>query len=222
MPKGSSHSGHRQRMFQRFMESGFDGYQPHEVIEQLLFEVLPRRNTNEIAHALIDRFGTIAGVLSARREDLMQVPGIGGVSADFLTGILPEMGRTMISELRGHAPKRPALLVIADYFLRVSSYDSGAVLLGADGKIAGFLGVDPYGEEKLTGEIPPSEESCGTDAEPCGTDEEPRRTGENPLPSAIVLEHEKNRGKGAVRPVLAEKGIVPTESFVFTKRLSLI
>ena len=57
------HDGHRERMRLRFRETGsFDGFSEHEIIEMLLFYTHPRRNTNEIAHELIDRFGSIAGI----------------------------------------------------------------------------------------------------------------------------------------------------------------
>ena len=47
----SIHSGHRQRMRERFSARGFLGYQPHEVLEQFLFDVIPRGDTNETAHS---------------------------------------------------------------------------------------------------------------------------------------------------------------------------
>ena len=43
----SIHSGHRQRMRERFSVRGFLGYQPHEVLEQFLFDIIPRGDTNE-------------------------------------------------------------------------------------------------------------------------------------------------------------------------------
>ena len=112
------HSGHRQRMFQRFMESGFDGYQPHEILEVLLFEVQPRRNTNELAHRLLDRFGSLRGVLCADRDALMQVRGVGRVTADYITSILPEVSRMMRDSLRGEPLTPENSLVPADFFLR--------------------------------------------------------------------------------------------------------
>lgn len=68
------HEGHRERMRKRFRETGsFDGFSDHEVIEMLLFYVCPRRNTNEIAHELIDKFGGIAGIIEADYDSLMKV-----------------------------------------------------------------------------------------------------------------------------------------------------
>ena len=71
------HSGHRDRLRERFMTNGLAGFAPHEVLELLLFYAIPRRDTNALAHALIDRFGSFDRVLEAPAEELMQVPGIG-------------------------------------------------------------------------------------------------------------------------------------------------
>lgn len=68
------HDGHRERMRKRFRETGsFEGFSEHEIIEMLLFYTHPRRNTNEIAHELMNRFGSIAGIIEAEYDDLIQV-----------------------------------------------------------------------------------------------------------------------------------------------------
>ena len=72
----SVHSGHRGRMRRRFLETGLNGFQPHEVLEMLLFYGIPRRDTNEIAHNLLRRFGSLHNVLTADPQDLMQEPYI--------------------------------------------------------------------------------------------------------------------------------------------------
>lgn len=71
---GSVHDGHRERMRRRFRETGsFDGFSDHEIIEMLLFYVCPRRNTNEIAHELINTFGSVAGIIEAEYDDLIKI-----------------------------------------------------------------------------------------------------------------------------------------------------
>ena len=57
----SVHSGHRSRMRRRFLETGFTGFQPHEVLEMILFYCIPRRDTNEIAHKLRTDLGARCG-----------------------------------------------------------------------------------------------------------------------------------------------------------------
>lgn len=62
--------GHRQRMRERFYKEGIDNFEPHEVLEMILYYTLPRQDTNPLAHKLIDKFGSFHGVLDAKREDL--------------------------------------------------------------------------------------------------------------------------------------------------------
>ena len=79
------HSGHRGRMRQRYLESGFTDFQPHEVLEMLLYYGIPRRDTNEIAHRLLERFGSLHGVLSANPQELKQEPYISENAAVLIT-----------------------------------------------------------------------------------------------------------------------------------------
>jgi DNA repair protein RadC len=79
--KTSPHAGHRKRLLAK-LESGT--LQEHEYLEGLLFFVLPRVNTNEIAHRLLATFGSVKGILEARIEDLKKVKGIGDNAASFL------------------------------------------------------------------------------------------------------------------------------------------
>lgn len=74
---GSIHSGHRARMRSRYRETGLTGFQTHEVLELILYAAIPQRDVNPLAHALIDRFGSLDAVLSASEEELRQVPGVG-------------------------------------------------------------------------------------------------------------------------------------------------
>ena len=75
------HEGHRGRMRKKIMEMGADALEPHELLEVYLYSSISRRNTNDIAHALIDKFGSLAGVLDADIHELMEVEGIGEISA---------------------------------------------------------------------------------------------------------------------------------------------
>ena len=78
------HGGHRQRMRERYAKQGLDGFAPHEVLELLLFYAIPQKNVNPLAHKLIDRFGSLYGVLNASPKQLQQVEGIGEYAATFL------------------------------------------------------------------------------------------------------------------------------------------
>ena len=75
------HAGHRQRMYAKLNRGELC---EHELLETLLFFAIPRVNTNELAHRLLRRFGTIADVLNATADELAQVKGMGVNSAAFL------------------------------------------------------------------------------------------------------------------------------------------
>lgn len=78
------HAGHRQRMLKRFRENGIESFAEHEILEMLLFLVFSRCNTNNISHMLIDKFGSINGVLSADHNELTEVDNIGDTAAAYL------------------------------------------------------------------------------------------------------------------------------------------
>ena len=78
------HDGHREHMRRRFLENGLSGFADHEALELLLYYAIPRRDTNPLAHELMDRFGTLSGVLSAPVELLKQVDGVGESAAVLL------------------------------------------------------------------------------------------------------------------------------------------
>ena len=80
----SIHDGHRQRLKDRFLREGLDGFTDIQVLELLLFYAGPRRDTNPIAHALLERFGSLAKVLDAPVVKLTQVDGISENGATFL------------------------------------------------------------------------------------------------------------------------------------------
>lgn len=70
------HEGHRARMRKRFRETGFDGFTEHEILEMILFYTCPRKDTNELAHTLINKFGNFAGVIEAEYDDLLSIKNI--------------------------------------------------------------------------------------------------------------------------------------------------
>ncbi len=79
------HKNHRQRVFAKFDENGFNGMNEHEILEMLLFYGIPRVDTNEIAHNLLNEFGpTIGDVLHTPKNKLKKVKGIADNSARFL------------------------------------------------------------------------------------------------------------------------------------------
>lgn len=79
MSNGDSniHKGHRRRLKERFLRDGLDHFEEHQVLELLLFYGIPQRDTNPIAHALINRFGSLSKVLEASPEELAEVSYMG-------------------------------------------------------------------------------------------------------------------------------------------------
>lgn len=79
----SLHDGHRKRLIERLFKDE-NSIKEHEFLELLLFFAIPRRDTNDIAHRLLDKFGSIPQVLSASIADLKTVEGVGESVAVFL------------------------------------------------------------------------------------------------------------------------------------------
>lgn len=89
----SMHTGHRERMRNRFMVEGLDSFADHEVLELLLYAAHTQCDTNAMAHALINTFGSLRGVLEASPEALMQVRGIGSQAAALIGMMVPMFRR---------------------------------------------------------------------------------------------------------------------------------
>ena len=83
-----THDGHRKRLREQFTREGLDPFTEIQALELILFPIIPRRDTNPIAHDLLDRFGSFAQVLEAPVEELKKVDGIGDNAAAYLHMIL--------------------------------------------------------------------------------------------------------------------------------------
>ena len=91
------HDGHRKRLKARFMKTGLDDFEPHNVLELLLFYGIPRKDTNPTAHKLINRFGSLSAVFDARPEELMKVDGITENTA-VLISMIPQLARKYLED----------------------------------------------------------------------------------------------------------------------------
>ncbi len=78
------HDGHRERLRQKF-KTGKESFKEHEILELLLTYAIPRKNTNDIAHRLLNKFGSLKRVLENKTELLSSVDGIGENTACFLS-----------------------------------------------------------------------------------------------------------------------------------------
>ncbi len=79
------HSGHRQRMLKKYLEHGIDCFEEHEILEIFLYAAYSRRNTNDISHQLINRFGSLEGVLNAGYDELVQEKNVGATAAALIS-----------------------------------------------------------------------------------------------------------------------------------------
>lgn len=99
----ADHSGHRDRLRAEFLARP-ESFPDHKVLELLLFYALPRQDTNPVAHALMERFGTLEGVLDAPVEALAKVKGMGERSAALFKAVKElarryAAGRSSLGEL---------------------------------------------------------------------------------------------------------------------------
>lgn len=97
------HTGHRKRLIKSYLDNGLDVLEDHRVLELLLFYCIPRKDTNEIAHRLIQKCGSLHGVLDADPRDLMKVEGVGENTAVFLS-MMPRLMKRYQKSKQGHAP----------------------------------------------------------------------------------------------------------------------
>nr|WP_147179977.1 DNA repair protein RadC [Ciceribacter naphthalenivorans] len=121
---GDAHyHGHRERLRQRFRESGDTALADYEILELLLFRLIPRRDTKPIAKALIARFGSLAGVFGAQSALLQEVKGVGETVALELKLIASVAQRMLKSEIRGRQVLSSWSSVI-DYCHSAMAYES--------------------------------------------------------------------------------------------------
>ena len=132
------HSGHRQRVKTEFLARGVEGWSDHRILELLLFYAIPQGDVNELAHRLVDNFGSLAGVLDASAEELKKVPGVGEHTAVLLK-LVPALGGRY-QEQRGapgqiiHSPEEAAAVLenaalLEQYGFGVEDFGDGTVLL---------------------------------------------------------------------------------------------
>lgn len=94
------HKDHRKRLRARYEKYGLDSFEEHNILELLLFHSIPRADTNDTAHALINAFGSLYEVLCAPYEELLKVKGVGPASAALIRNVADTVRE---SNLRGIA-----------------------------------------------------------------------------------------------------------------------
>ena len=108
------HKDHRKHTKDRFLSEGLDSFEPHNVLELLLFYSIPQKDTNETAHMLINRFGSLSAVFDAPYDDLLTVPGISEHSATLIK-LIPAISRRYAMEKNSKVTKLSSIEDIGKY-----------------------------------------------------------------------------------------------------------
>ena len=114
MTHEDTNQGHRERLRERFLKSGLDGFHDYEIVEMLLTLGTPQRDCKPAAKAAIARFGTLRGVLEAPFEDLRKVKGIGPVNS-FGIKLVHEVAREFLKQKSMDKPVMESAQAIFDY-----------------------------------------------------------------------------------------------------------
>ena len=93
----SIHTGHRKRTKDEFLANGLNGLPDHKVLELLLYYAIPQGDVNPLAHALVEEFGSLAGVFHATTEQLMAVKGV-GYSTAVLIRLVPAVAARYLQD----------------------------------------------------------------------------------------------------------------------------
>lgn len=123
--KVNIHKDHRKKVKDRFFECGFTGMPDHNVLEAILFLGIPQKDTNPIAHELIDTFGSFSGVLEAKKSDLLKIKGMTESAAFAIMSYLP-VNRRYIESLQKKKPVFETKDEIVD-FLRPLFFEKSTI-----------------------------------------------------------------------------------------------
>lgn len=109
------HDNHRERMRVRGLKDGFDGFATHELLEFLLYNSIPRGDTNETAHLLIEHFGSLDKLFEASVDELTMIPGI-GINSALLIKLITELSKRYVMEETVHGNSFESISKVAQFF----------------------------------------------------------------------------------------------------------
>lgn len=137
---GNEHTGHRKRLKKKFIENGLDVFEPHEALELYLFYAIPRKDTNPLAHRLLDKYGSIGAVCDAPIDELEREFALSETAAVLLK-LLPQMSR-LYNESKMSYDKPIDLETVGDMFaakfIGRTSEETALMLGDAKGKMIYF------------------------------------------------------------------------------------
>lgn len=129
------HKNHRARLRGRYQSEGLDGFEDHMILELLLFQAIPRVDTNPIGHRLLERFGSPENVFSATVEELCEVDGVGPKTAEMLRSVGEHMLFRMLDGC-SFCEESARLSLAAEYHMR--SLSAGDVTLFSHGMVIDY------------------------------------------------------------------------------------
>jgi len=140
--KDNIHEGHRKRLKQEFLIGGFNEDTPaHKWLELLLFYCIPQVDTNELAHKLIDTYGSLGGVLEAPFEELLQFPRLTENNIPLLKMIIPIARQCALEKseelLKISKPDNIGHFIISKYY-GLTKERFSVTLISQSGKITDF------------------------------------------------------------------------------------
>lgn len=95
------HKGHREHVRQRFLTGGLEVFASHEILELLLFYSIPQKDTNPLAHKLMDTYGSLFNVLSSPVGDLQSIDGVGERTAVLLSLVFQVARWIRLEQMKG-------------------------------------------------------------------------------------------------------------------------
>lgn len=138
------HEGHRKRIREKYRRSGLENFADHEVLELLLFYANKRSDTNETAHRLIQRFGSLSAVLEASYDELVQVEDIGDVAATLIT-MVPALFRRYsddkVSGITEIGSVQQAIDYVKPKFFGLSAERGALAFLDSQNRVKNFMFV---------------------------------------------------------------------------------
>lgn len=132
------HAGHRKRTQEKFRNHGLEGFTDIEALEMLLFYAIPRANTNELSHHLLNHFNGFRGVMEATMGELKQVEGIGEKAAELIT-FVTAINRRYLGKLKKEGDKLSSIDELCEYAANISRYlreeELRMICLNGEGKL---------------------------------------------------------------------------------------
>ncbi len=135
----SDHAGHRDRMRQKFsLENNTESYPSHVILEMLLFYSIPVADTNNLAHALINAFGSLKGVFDADYNQLLKVKGVGDRTATLiklLPAVMQRYQEESLQTAQRISSTADAINIVRPKFIGKSDETMILICINNDGKI---------------------------------------------------------------------------------------